>query len=232
MEKHLLLLHGALADESQIYPLRDLLSADAVVHVLTFSGHGKNRGGEVPFAMVDFSNEIIEYVKSTGVRLDVFGYSMGGYAALCAAGKSDTLGKIITLGTKFDWNPSTAAREIQFLNPDIMQEKIPHFAEHLQKLHGEEWKNVVLKTAEMMVELGKSAPLDAKALSQIKNEVMILVGDQDNTAGVEASRKAAMLLPNSSFFVLDKTQHPLEKTNPVALADRIRLFLYGKQEPV
>ncbi|MFM9986676.1 MAG: alpha/beta fold hydrolase [Flavobacteriales bacterium] len=227
MEKHLLLLHGALADEGQLYTLRDLLSADAVVHVLTFSGHGKNRGEDVPFAMDIFSNEIIDYAKSTDVRLDVFGYSMGGYAALCAASKSDSLGKIIALGTKFDWNGASAAREIQFLNPDIMQEKIPHFAEQLKKMHGEGWKNVVSRTAAMMIELGKSAPLDAKALSEIKNKVMILVGDQDNTAGVEASRKAAMLLPNSSFFVLDKTQHPIEKTNPVALADRIRLFLKG-----
>jgi pimeloyl-ACP methyl ester carboxylesterase len=226
MEKHLLLLHGALADESQIYPLRDLLRADASVHVHTFSGHGKRNTSQEAYSMDVFADEILEIAKSLDSAPDVFGYSMGGYAALCAARKSSSIGRIITLGTKFDWNAATAAREVQFLNPDIMEEKIPQFTGLLEKMHGQTWKSVVTRTAEMMIQLGKNAPLDAKTLSLIQNEVMILVGDQDVTAGVEASRKAAMLLPKSSFFVLDKTQHPIEKTNPVAIADRIRNFIY------
>lgn len=225
MDRHLLLLHGALADENQLGFLEEALRDSAKIHKLTFVGHGRDSHNESRFAMDLFAGQIVDFVKNLGAETDVFAYSMGGYAALLAAHGYSGLGKIVTLGTKFDWNPSTSQREVQFLNPDVMIEKIPQYAARLEQIHGARWKTVVGKTADMMLDLGQNAPLHAKTLSEIKNKVLILVGDQDMTAGVEASRKAAMLIPHASFAVLDKTQHPLEKTNPAVLTDRIRKFM-------
>ena len=77
---------------------------------------------------------------------------MGGYVALSAAIKAPRrFSKIITLGTKFSWSPAEAKKEIQLLNPEIIQEKVPAFANRLSHIHGKEhWQNLMLKTAQMM----------------------------------------------------------------------------------
>ncbi|MBK9228864.1 MAG: alpha/beta fold hydrolase [Ignavibacteria bacterium] len=50
---------------------------------------------------------------------NIFGYSMGGYAALYAAKKyPGVIGKIFTLGTKFEWNEESSASEVKLLSPN------------------------------------------------------------------------------------------------------------------
>ncbi|MFT5858565.1 MAG: pimeloyl-ACP methyl ester carboxylesterase [Flavobacteriaceae bacterium] len=77
---------------------------------------------------------------------------MGGYVALSLAHQNPKLvNKIVTLGTKFDWNPSSTAKEVKLLNPSVISEKIPQFATHLEKEHAPlDWNKVVENTAKMM----------------------------------------------------------------------------------
>ena len=47
------------------------------------------------------------------------GHSMGGYVALkLALKRPELVDRIITLGTKFNWTPEVAAKEVKMLNPD------------------------------------------------------------------------------------------------------------------
>src|SRR5688572_10854421 len=154
--KSILLLHGALGAKSQLEPLKHLLQSTFDVHTLNFEGHG-DRPSEKDYSMDLFAQNLKDYLDQHNLKnVLVFGYSMGGYVALRLAQKHPAyFEKIITLGTKFNWTPETAAKEVKMLDADKIQEKVPAFAHALSKLHSAtDWRLVLKKTAAMMLDLG------------------------------------------------------------------------------
>jgi pimeloyl-ACP methyl ester carboxylesterase len=211
---NILLLHGALGAAAQLAPVRVALEKDgASVYDLNFSGHG----GEpfaVKFGIGEFAFEVRNFILSNRLNdLTIFGYSMGGYVALCMAYQDPTLVKrIVTLGTKFDWSPTSAARELLKMNPEKIEQKIPAFAHTLQQRHQpNDWKVLMQKTALMMQQLGDSPLLTEEILSGINIPTTIALGDGDDTADRVYSEKVAQCLRNGRFTLLPETPHPIEK---------------------
>ncbi len=130
MKTPLLLLHGALGSEKQLFPLRKLLSETRKVYTLNFEGHGDFKS-ESNFSISLFRENVVSFLKEKNFpKVDIFGYSMGGYVALdLAYNHPNLVMNIITLGTKFSWNPTFAATEIKKLNPEKSRKKfrpLPH----------------------------------------------------------------------------------------------------------
>src|SRR6218665_691823 len=166
--QHMLLLHGAIGAKDQLLPLAEKLSGPFTVHTLSFSGHG---GEAMPdaFSMQLFANDVLNYLEKNNIpKISIFGYSMGGYVALyLAKHHPEKVEKIFTLATKFLWTPEIAAKEIKMLDAEKIAEKIPAFAQILEKRHTpNNWKVVLQKTAAMMMEMGASNPLQ---LSDFEN---------------------------------------------------------------
>ena len=130
--KTLILLHGAIGAEDQLVKLVQVLKEQNGINALTFSfsGHG-NTPFQSEFGIEQFAIELENFIKRNNLQNpDVFGYSMGGYVALFLAKRTPgLLGNIITLGTKFNWNPDIAAKEINMLDPQMISQKVPKFAE-------------------------------------------------------------------------------------------------------
>lgn len=220
----ILLLHGALGSKNQLDPLKTALEERGhKVYALNFSGHGGEPFRD-PFGIDGFAEDVLHFQKENGLRItDVFGYSMGGYVALWHAHRHpDSVGKIVTLGTKFDWSPEAAEREVKKVNPDKIEEKIPAFARVLQDRHApNDWKELLHKTAQMMTQLGARPSLTIEILKTIPHQVSILLGDLDDTADLTFSQSVAGALPYGNFSLLEKTPHPLEKVDVKLLEKRI-----------
>ena len=109
-QNSILLLHGALGSEVQFTELKKALSESFDVHTLTFEGHG-GRASNRPFSMGGFVENVVDYLDKNGLdSVNIFGYSMGGYVALMLAKEHpNRVNKIMTLGTKFAWNPEFSA---------------------------------------------------------------------------------------------------------------------------
>ncbi|QNA43113.1 alpha/beta fold hydrolase [Lacibacter sediminis] len=225
--KHLLLLHGAIGAKDQLQPLADLLKNDFVVHVFNFSGHGGKPFAEEPFSIQAFASELEEYVIMQKIQqASVFGYSMGGYVALYLAKQQPQFfSAIITLATKFQWDEAVAAKESAMLNTEIILEKVPVFAEQLKQRHApNDWKLVLNKTKEMLLQMGKENPLQLSDYTAINQPVLLLLGDNDKMVTRQETEAVQKALPNSSFQLLEQTAHPIEKANSTVLADIIRGF--------
>jgi pimeloyl-ACP methyl ester carboxylesterase len=226
--KNILLLHGALGASAQLYPLKKALEEmEYTVHTLNFSGHGGElfRGN---FGIAQFADDTLTYLNQQQVQqVHVFGYSMGGYVALWLARQHpQRIGKIITLGTKFDWSVESAEKEVKKLNPEKIQEKIPAFARILEHRHTpNDWKELLYKTAEMMLSLGEAPLLTESILRQIKTPTLICLGDVDDMADRDYSETVAGYLPNGSFNLLKNTPHPIEKCDVNALTQVMNNFL-------
>jgi pimeloyl-ACP methyl ester carboxylesterase len=106
----LFLLHGALGASQQFDALADVLSRSFRVHRFDFEGHGSSTTTR-PFRIQHFGDNVIDVMNRTSIASAVFfGYSMGGYVALhLAATRHHLVHAVATLGTKFRWDPETAA---------------------------------------------------------------------------------------------------------------------------
>lgn len=224
---HLLLLHGALGDKSQLKPLADSLNEDFKVHTLNFAGHG---GASMPesFTIDRFADDVLTFMDENKIAsAHIFGYSMGGYVALkLAKSHPQRVGKIFTLGTKLEWSPEVAQRETRMLDAAKIEEKVPALATQLANRHApNDWKEVLRKTAEMMIALGNS-PLNSAFYESIANDVRLAVGDRDTMTSLDETASAFRQIPNASLIVLPQTPHPIEKVDIERVKDELRLFFH------
>jgi pimeloyl-ACP methyl ester carboxylesterase len=227
MKTTLLLLHGALGNKSQLEPIARHLPVDLPVQSLDFPGHG-GRPATEDYSIPYFARAVLEHMDAHRIdRADLFGYSMGGYVALyLASTHPDRVRRIATLGTKLDWTPETAAREIGMLDPDKIALKVPQFAEALAQRHAPaDWKQVLRQTAAMLAALGNGAALTAPAFQAISAPVDIWLGELDNMVTAAESEAVAAMLADGRFEILPGARHPLDLVDPAMLAGRLEKWL-------
>lgn len=227
MAQKILLLHGALGSAASLNPLKEILEKDFEVFTYTFQGHG---GSEIPqedFTISNFANEVLVFLKENSLdKVAIFGYSMGGYVGLYLAKNfPEKVEKLYTLATKLDWTIEGSIKETAMLNPIKIKEKVPKYALALEQLHGSNWEILIKKTAVMMLNLGKNPAIFESDYQEIKVPVLISVGDKDVMVSIEESVFAFRKIPNSMFYVVPNTIHPIEKVDVKQVARQIKNFI-------
>jgi len=226
---NLLLLHGALGSKNQFTHLKRSLADQFNVYDLDFEGHG-GRLSDKDYSISLFANNIMDFIEENSlVKTHIFGYSMGGYVALKLASENQTwIDRIVTLGTKFNWTPEIADKEVRMLNPSKVEEKVPKFATYLSKLHSpDDWKTIMRKTAQMIIDMGNGKKLSEIELSSITNKILIGIGELDNMVTTEESKYTAELIPNGELDIIEGLKHPIETVDVNRLAVLLRSFFIG-----
>ena len=226
--QQILLLHGAIGTADQLSRLQEELTDLLSVHRLNFSGHGGSSNAAESFSIKLFASEVIAFLDKKGINsISIFGYSMGGYVAMYLAKyHSERIHKIITLGTKFNWDETIAATETKMLNAEKIEAKLPDFAVALQKRHGpNNWKIVLEKTAAMLVEMGNDNPLKPDDYPAIQHPVLLMLGDRDKMVTLDETVEVYKNLPLAQLAILPNTPHPIEMINQARLAYEIKSFL-------
>lgn len=225
--KNLLILHGAIGSKEQFGLLKKQLENQYHIHAINFSGHG-GEAFKTTFNIAQFADDVLVYLNQQHISsIDIFGYSMGGYVALYLAKNApDRINKIITLGTKFSWTPEIAQQEIKMLDAEKIEGKIPAFAELLKLRHApNNWKEVLAKTAEMMLEMGQKNPLTLNDYETIRHQVKIGLADQDEMVTLEETMAVAEAIPHAQFYRIENSKHPIEKVNLQQLTQEIVEFI-------
>ena len=225
--KNIILLHGAIGSKEQLEPLATELKQQGYhVFTLNFSGHGQTPF-QANFGIEQFALELEQFIKTNHLeKPTVFGYSMGGYVALYLAKQQSTLlGNIITLGTKFEWSPEIAQKEIKMLDSKTIIEKVPKFAETLKQRHGNDWEFLLQKTAEMMLNLGNKNALSLTDFTTIENKVLIGLADKDTMVSLEETTSVYKQLKDGAMYMLPNTKHPIETVNVGLLTNIIVQFI-------
>jgi esterase/lipase len=224
--QHLLLLHGAIGSADQLKPIATALENKYIVHILNFSGHGGEQHTS-NFLIESFAEDVLNYLRKQEIeKINIFGYSMGGYVALyLAKHHPEKIIKVFTLATKFLWTPAIAQQEIKMLDANKIAEKIPAFAQTLEERHSpNDWKTVLHKTAEMMIALGNNNPLKKEDYARIQQPVLIGIGDKDTMVTLEETIDVYRTLKQANLIVLPQTPHPIEKVAVGRVAKEIELF--------
>lgn len=217
----LLLLHGALGNQAQFDNLKNLLAPYFRVHLLNFSGHG-NQNMDREFSTEMFQEDVLRFMEGNSLNSTaIFGYSMGGYVGLkLALDHPKKVSRLMTLGTKSNWNPETAEQEVRLLNPEKMCEKIPQFVALLKKEHGaQKWKNLVLKTAKMMHALGNGKAMDFSAFKRITTEILVCRGSEDTMVDRKEAEELADNLPHGNFLEIAGFKHSIGQVDQQRLSE-------------
>jgi len=225
MKENLLLLHGALGSKKQFESIKNALSEQFNVYDLNFDGHGGVQSDK-EFSIQLFTENVMKFLEEKAIeKTNIFGYSMGGYVALNTALKiPESISKIVTLGTKFNWDIESANKEVRMLNPDKIEEKVPQFANKLKAEHHPlAWKEIVSKTAGMMLGLANGNKLKEEELMQINHKVVIGIGSLDKMVSFEESERVSNLLPNGTLNKIEGFEHPIDKI------DSSELVLFVKE---
>ena len=188
------------------------------------------KDGSAPIETI-IVKELVPHIDSTyrtiatrdGRLLD--GYSMGGYVALWLARfYPERVGKIYTLGTKLNWSEEEAEREIKMLNPEVVVEKVPAFAQSLAERHGEhEWKSVMSKTASLMKDLAHTHLTDQDFI-KMEHTVLLTRGGKDNMVTAEETEYVQRLIKNAQYKEYESVPHPFEKFPLEVLTAEIQSF--------
>ncbi len=208
----IILLHGALGSAHQFAGLSSALHR--VPHqILEFPGHGQTDDIAAPWTIELFSQWLQTRLQEFESPVTVFGYSMGGYVAMdCALRNPQLCRRIVTLGTKLRWSVEGANHETKMLDPDRILEKVPRFAEDLQRRHGaDRWRTVLEKTASLMHTLGAAPVLTTERMLQCTTPIRFGLGDRDEMVSLDETREFFAATPGAEFFVLPATKHPIEK---------------------
>ena len=160
-------------------------------------------------------------------QANIFGYSMGGYVGMYIAKHyPEKIIKLITLATKFYWDEITASKEIKMLHAKTIEQKVPAFAEELEKKHSpNDWKIVLQKSAEMIAELGRNNILKTEGYISITTPCLVMLGDHDKMVTLDETVNVYRLLPNAQLNILPNTHHPIERIDTNMLFYMIHKFL-------
>lgn len=220
MKTPLILLHGAIGASCQLKAIAGSLSDRFDIHLFDFPGHGGKEPSGESFSIPVFAEALKQYILQHGLlQPAVFGFSMGGYVAMYLARQfPELLSGVATLGTKYQWDEATAEREVKMLNPEVIQEKVPVFAAGLAAIHApNDWKEVLRKTARMLINMGKTTPLTMDDFRTIKIPALLMVGDRDKMVTLEETAATYKHMPNARMAVLPNTPHPIEQVDPALL---------------
>jgi pimeloyl-ACP methyl ester carboxylesterase len=214
--QQIILLHGALGSAVQFEPLEQLLKENFEVHNINLPGHGGEPMPENGFSINNFAQFVIDYIEKHQLsQVTLFGYSMGGYVAMNVAHKSpEKIKQVITIGTKYHWDPETAQREVKMLDPEQTLAKVPAFAQSLGKRHApNDWKTTMRNTAAMLIGLGNDNALKLADYSAINTPCLLIIGDRDKMISIEETTAVYRSLPNAQLAVMPNTPHLIEKVN-------------------
>jgi pimeloyl-ACP methyl ester carboxylesterase len=223
----ILLLHGAIGAKDQLQELAETLQDKYTVHTINFTGHGGLPIPEEPFSIPLFANQVLEYMQLNEIdKAHIFGYSMGGYTGMyLAKNYPDRIKKLVTLATKYYWDEPVSAKEIPNLDAAIIENKFPDFAAQLKQRHlPQDWKIILEKTKELLLQLGRNNPLRLRHYTGITTPCLLLLGDRDKMVTREETIGVFSLLKNARLCILPATPHPIEQVDVELLSFFIKRF--------
>ncbi|MBS1581518.1 MAG: alpha/beta hydrolase [Bacteroidetes bacterium] len=225
----LLLIHGALGNAEQLKPLAERLAPRAV-RCIELTGHGRS---VIPAEGLSYEHFLsdIDAARANEGMVHLFGYSMGGYAALCyAARHPERVASVVTLGSKLLWDTAGLEALLQRLDADAIAKHVPKYAERLAADHGDpRWRYLVKATADLVSRDFHAPMLTPDVLARVECPVLICAGDQDDTALPADALRAAARMRDAGVLILPRTKHPVDRVDPGLLLPALAMFWAGRE---
>ena len=232
----LVVLHGAYMDIPSMGGIIPKLAETHRVYALEFQGHGRTTDIERKITYENLADDVAAFMDAVGLaKADIFGYSMGGQAALQLAIRHPAkVNRLVAASVGYDlrgWQPEYAAAIPQFTVEMMLQ--MPFFKAQAEKKPG------FPKLIEKLIQLEKEPMAWEADVRTLKMPVLVIAGDADvstlehNVAlfkllGGGMMGDMGKPLPASRLAILPATSHTAVITQVALLHAFIEPFLKGE----
>ncbi len=196
----LFLLHGYTLSSQSWRPYVQSFYKDYKVYLVDLTGHGKSDTFKKDLSLKEVAqdfNALVTYLKLDKIK--AIGFSFGGDILYQVALQNpDLIESMITIGAVGTWNVKdfeNYQKAFTFENKDNFPWLVPY--------HGtdEKIKSLMSQFKNYTVHLTNDE------LQQVKPEVLIMVGDNDDGMDIDEIARVRKNLPNSDLWILPNVSH-------------------------
>ena len=232
----IVVLHGAYMDIPTMGRIIPKLAETHRVYALEFQGHGRTTDIDRPITYPNLADDVAAFMDAVGLeKADIFGYSMGGQAALQLAIRHPVrVNRLVAASVSYDlrgWQPVYTAFIPQMSVEGMLQ--MPFFKEQADRKPG--FRGLIAK----LIQLEKEPMAWEAEVKQLKMPVLIVAGDADvstlehNVAlfkllGGGVMGDMGKPLPASRLAIMPATSHTAVITQVEMLHGFIEPFLKGE----
>ncbi len=223
----LLLLPGLLGTvANQWQSFARTLSAHFLLIMMDLRGHGRstnNADSLNPETMMFDVSGLLDSLNIATVH--VAGYSLGGYLGLMLALKDPRrVSTLLMHASKFYWTKDAAEKMHQQLDPELMAQKVPTYADQLVKDHGaRQWRVLVRQAADQTTYLLENG-INERMAVHAQCPVLVSVGDRDELVPITEAMRLARLFDQGELLVLPGVRHPFQTIRPIPLIPMMQYF--------
>ena len=225
--KTLLLLPGLLGSmSSQWRSFIRPLAPDFRIVTLDLRGHGRSQNNAPTLTLDQFLQDIKGLLDFLQIEsFHVAGYDFGGYLGLMLAlSQSRRVETLLMLATKFYWTEKAAAKMQAQLEPDVMSQQAPAYADRLVQDHGaRQWRVLMRQAGDIIVHLSENGLTDRMA-AQTQCPVLVCVGDRDKLITLEEAHRMSKVFPHGELLVLPGVSHPFRTVREIPLLPMMQYF--------
>jgi len=207
--KPLLLLHGAFGTADGWAPVLPTLEKNHQVIIVEMQGHGHTADRDAALSYEQMADDAAALLKELKIdKADVFGYSLGGGAALALAIRHpESVGKLAVLGTTAGSTKETfypdVFKQFDLMNPETFAP--PELKDPYDKVAPDPKKWPVLVSKVKTFAQNFKGFSEAQVRS-IKAPTLIMVGDRDAVT-TEHAVHMQRLIGNSQLAVFPNADH-------------------------
>jgi len=232
----LIVLHGAYMDIPSMGEIIPRLAQTHRVYAVEFQGHGRSSDIDRPITYQNLADDIAAFMDEVGLeKADVFGYSMGGQAALQLAIRHPArVSKLVAASVAYDlrgWQPVYTEFIPQMTVEGMLQ--MPFFQEQAARKPG------FAALIEKLIQLEKEPMAWEAEVKLLKMPVLVIAGDADVSTLEHNAALFKLLgggvmgdmgkpLPASRLAVMPATSHTAVITQVDMLHSFIEPFLKGE----
>ena len=234
--KPIVVLHGAYMDIPTMGGIIPKLAETHRVYALEFQGHGRTTDIDRPITYEHLADDVAAFMDAVKLeKADIFGYSMGGEAALQLAIRHPAkVDKLVAASVAYDlrgWQPAFTAFIPQMSVEGFLQ--MPFFKEQADRKPG--FRNLIAK----LIQLEKEPMAWEAGVKQLKMPVLVIAGDADvstlehNVAlfkllGGGVMGDMGQPLPSARLAIMPATSHTAVITQVDMLHSFVEPFLKGE----
>jgi pimeloyl-ACP methyl ester carboxylesterase len=222
----LLLLPGLLGSiSSQWRAFVEPLGRDFHVVLADLRGHGRSENKQHLLEPDRMVLDLIGLLDDLDAALiHVAGYSLGGYLGLMLALRQPRrVATLLMHATKFYWNKETLAAMRRQLDPDMIAQNAPSFADRLTREHGSRWRQLARQAGDLVSTTAQDGLTEGMA-ARAQIPVLVSVGDRDELVSLAEAARLARIIPEGQLLVLPGVQHAFHTVSLVPLLPVMQQF--------
>jgi pimeloyl-ACP methyl ester carboxylesterase len=202
------------------------LSADYRLILMDLRGHGRSQNNASSLGVEQLLHDLTGLLDQLQVETaHVAGYSLGGYIGLMfALNQPRRVRSLLMHATKFFWTPEAAEKFRMQMDPDMLAEKVPAYADQLVQDHGaRQWRILVRQAADLTNDLVSNG-IPERTVAHVQCPTMISVGDRDELVPVSEALRLSRGIPQGQLLVLPNVRHPFQTVRLVPMLPMMQSF--------